>query len=383
MQSLMKWLANLLESPKGLRNILLFKLIAAVAILLFFKQELFVGEVSSSAADEPTPATAVKDPKIPSTESSGKSDGSAASKEKNDKEDAPKRVSFLEDLLNLPKLNPDAMKKESLGRYLTLAEKKKQQLEERLSILKTREEQLVKIEKSIDEKLQRMDDERRFFAQGIQKEKELKGKRVERLIELYAKMEPRKASPIIEKLDKDLVVEILKQVDKKQAKSILEAMDPQKAVELTEYFGRVRSAREYDMLKELNMSLRKEFQDCRGMPQEQNDEDKATKPKNETGATAAPDDKATADAKTKKEEGDSANANPAADAAKTAPKLADAGKPEAPAAEKDKAEPAKADSPSAEKPDAAKAPASPADAKEKPPVEPQNNASQPKEETKS
>jgi hypothetical protein len=43
-------------------------------------------------------------------------------------------------------------------------------------------------------------------------------------------------------------------------------MNPDKSVALAEYFGRVKSGREYDLLKELNSSLKKEFQDCKGMP---------------------------------------------------------------------------------------------------------------------
>jgi hypothetical protein len=43
-------------------------------------------------------------------------------------------------------------------------------------------------------------------------------------------------------------------------------MNPEKSVALTEYFARVKSAKEYDLLKELNESLKKEFQDCKGMP---------------------------------------------------------------------------------------------------------------------
>lgn len=286
-----------MQSPKGLRNIIAFKLVAALVLFAVFKREIIFGERQSTAASDPTPAEktkATKEPQDKQDLSSGQKPTSpAAELDKGTADGAPaKRKSFLDDLLNLPRLEPDSLKKESLGRFLTLAEKKKQQLEGRLDLLKRREDQLLKIEKSIDDKLQKLDDERRFFSQSLQKEKELKGKRLDRLIELYAKMEPRKAAPILEKLDKDLVVEILKQVDKKQAKTILEAMETQKSVELTEYFGRIKSAREYDLLKELNLSLRKEFQDCKGLPPESIEEaEKSAAPKpagNEAAQNGAP-----------------------------------------------------------------------------------------------
>jgi hypothetical protein len=81
-------------------------------------------------------------------------------------------------------------------------------------------------------------------------------------------MEPKKAAPVIEKLDKDLVVELFRQLPQKQVTSILENMSADKSVAISEYYGRVRSAREYDILKEMNQSLRKEFDDCKGMPKD-------------------------------------------------------------------------------------------------------------------
>jgi len=179
------------------------------------------------------------------------------------------RKSFLSNLLELPELNPDSMKKEELGRYLEVAERKKRQLEERLANLGRREEQLKGLENTIDDKLKKLDEERRYFAQTIQQEKVLKGERIDKLVAMYAKMEPKKAAPVMEKLDKDLVVELFKQLPQKQVTAILEAMSPDKSVQISEYYGRIRSTREYDVLKEMNQSLRKEFDDCKGMPKNQ------------------------------------------------------------------------------------------------------------------
>jgi flagellar motility protein MotE (MotC chaperone) len=178
-----------------------------------------------------------------------------------------KRKSFLSNLLDLPSLDTESIKKEELGHYLEVAERKKRQVEERLVLLRAREEQLKGLESSIDDKLRRLDEERQFFSQTLQKEKVLKGERLDQLIEFYKKMEPKKAGPIFAEMDKDLVVSLFKAIPQKQTKNILETMEPQKSVELSEYFGRVRSAREYDLLKEMNKSLRSEFDECKGMPQ--------------------------------------------------------------------------------------------------------------------
>ncbi len=196
-----------------------------------------------------------------------KIDTKEAKEEVPEKEVATKsRVSFLANLLELPPLETESMQKNEIARYIDMAERKKQQIEERIVILKDRESQLQGLEKSIEEKIKKLDEERKYFAQTIQQEKDLKNDRTEKLVAMYAKMEPKKAAPVIEKLDKDLVIELFKQLPQKQVTAILEGMNPDKSVELTEYYGRVRSTREYDLLKEMNQSLRKEFDDCKGMP---------------------------------------------------------------------------------------------------------------------
>jgi flagellar motility protein MotE (MotC chaperone) len=200
------------------------------------------------------------------------SDASKEAAEEKPKSDGD-RKSFLSDLLDLPKLDSSKAKKEDIGKFLNLAERKQTQIDQRITLLEKREQKLKALEKSIDEKLLKIDEERKYFSQTIQKEKDLKGERLEKLITLYEKMEPKKASPLFEKMDRDLVVELFKRLKQKQVTLILEGMSPDKSVELSEYFGRVRSGREYDVLKELNTSLRQEFVDCKGMPASANIKD--------------------------------------------------------------------------------------------------------------
>ena len=148
---------------------------------------------------------------------------------------------------------------------MDLAERKQRQVDERTTQLGKKEDQLKVLEKSIDDKLLKIDSERLFIAKTLQQEKDLKGERVDKVVDLFAKMEPKKAAAAFEKLDKDLVVSLFKKLKQKQVTTILENMSAEKNVELTEYFARVKSAKEYDILKELNESLRKEFQECKGM----------------------------------------------------------------------------------------------------------------------
>ncbi len=180
-------------------------------------------------------------------------------------EEKSEQYGYLDHLIHLPPIEPEKMKKEELAKYLEIADQAYQKIQLRLEGLKRKAAQLEKIEKTIDEKLKKVEEERAFLAQTLQKEKELQKDRAVGLLSFYEKMEPKKAGPLIEKMDKDLVVTLFQKLKKKQVTAILENMNPQKSVELTEYFGRVGSAREYDLLKEMNVSLREAFGECKGL----------------------------------------------------------------------------------------------------------------------
>jgi flagellar motility protein MotE (MotC chaperone) len=246
-----------------LKSLLGLKIFILGGLLMVHFNYIKIGETDLFGQDKKDSKPKASDGNQQSTE--GNSKNKNTSKETvNTSERA--RKSFISDLLELPTLDPQSIKKEELGKFIEIANRKERQIIERLDLLKKKENQLKELEKSVEEKISVLDEERKFFAQSIQKEKDLKNERVTQLITLYAKMEPKKAAPVFEKLDRDLVVELFKQLPQKQVTAILEAMTPERSVALSEYYGRVRSAREYDLLKEMNQSLKKEFDDCKGMP---------------------------------------------------------------------------------------------------------------------
>jgi flagellar motility protein MotE (MotC chaperone) len=268
-----------MQSQTLMRNILAAKIILVLGILAIHQGWIHVGDVPLIAADQEEKKkekneekkdeqSVQNSPKTTSNEdiTTNPQDVEKIADSVAKKEDAQKRKSFLSDLFTLPKLNAKSAKREEVGKYLDLAERKERQIIERTEQLARREEQLKRLESAIDQKLGKLDEERKFLAKTIQQEKDLKGERIDKIAELFEKMEPKKAAPQFEKLDKDLTVALFKKLKQKQVTTILESMNPEKSVELTEYFARVKSAREYDILKELNESLKKEFQDCKGMP---------------------------------------------------------------------------------------------------------------------
>lgn len=232
------------------------KLILLLAVLFYVSESFYIGEKSSIANEN-----GEKNLNTDNNETNLVSENNAkGSDEQEDKK------SFLSNLLNLPEISDIDGKNEAIGKYLSLAERKKQQVDQRLALLQEREVQLKKIEATIDDKLSKLEEERRFFTLSIQKEKELKEDRLKKLVDFYSKMEPKKAGPVFEQLDKDLSVALLQNLKQKTITKILESMSPEKSVQLTEYFGRIKSGKEYELLKEMNVSLRESFEECKGMP---------------------------------------------------------------------------------------------------------------------
>lgn len=243
--------------------ILVAKVLVLGYIFLGDKVGFYLGDkkaIGAESTDQGAATAASSNPAVPPA------GGSTQGQEATDASSEKQRRSFLDDLLNLPKINTDELKKDELGRYMTLIERKQTQIENRLQILRTREEQLKNLEGSVDQKIKKLEEELLYFQQTLQKEKQTQGDRLNKLVEFYQKMEPKKAAPVFEKLDRDLVVSLFNSFPQKQTTQILALMNPDRSVELSEYYGRIRSGKEYELLKEVNLSLRKEFEDCKGLP---------------------------------------------------------------------------------------------------------------------
>jgi len=229
---------------KVIRTIIVVKLIAVVFIIVAETELFYVGEKKLVAEESRSSNQNIR---------------------KEQERGGSSRRGFMDDLLNLPRIETSELRREEAARYLDLVERRQQQIEERIVLLERRENTLMELEKSIEQKLVQLEEERRFFGETIQHEKEIKAERLSQLVEFYRGMPPKQAAPVFERLDRDLVVHLFNQLPEKQIMNILGAMNPETSVELTEYFGRLRSGREYDLLKEVNASLIEAFQDCKGM----------------------------------------------------------------------------------------------------------------------
>ena len=136
-------------------------------------------------------------------------------------EEESRRKSFIDDLLTLPKIKPEQAQKDELAKYFAIVERKGQVVEDRIKVLKIREQQLQQLQGSIDTKLEKLENEMVFFQQTIQKEKQIQDERLNQLVKFYEKMPAKKAAPVFEKMDRDLVVSLFQRIPEKQTMQIL------------------------------------------------------------------------------------------------------------------------------------------------------------------
>lgn len=248
------------SGTRGIKALIVIKVMALMVVFMLVQKYWYLGDKISTAEE-----AAPKDVVVKQIDSKRED---SASQENSEYEVTAKRKSFLDDLLTLPEINTETLKKDEVARYLSMIERKQTQVESRIQLLAKREEHLKKLEVVIDKKIEKLQAELEFFKSSQQKEKELNEERMVGLVDFYKKMPAKKAAPLFEKMDKDLVVALFKRIPQKLTTEILSLMEPQKSVELTEYFGRIRSGKEYEMLKEVNVALKEEFAKCRGLPEE-------------------------------------------------------------------------------------------------------------------
>lgn len=266
---------------RAIKMIVALKVALLVGIFAAERHWLSFGEKRSEAAEKSAPP-GPSDP-VPANPEPGKPDTKADPTKPEDASETaaaptkPAVKSILDEFLNLKPLDEKSAEMDKIGRYLELAEEAKRQVVNRHEKLELKEQQLSKLEKLIDEKAKALDEERKFIAKTLQKEKEIKDDRLKAVTELYEKMEPKIAAPVFADMDKDLVVALFNKLKRKQVTKILEAMDPKKSLVITEYFSRIASAREYDLLKEMNVSLQKAFNDCKEPTAEKEPEKKPEK----------------------------------------------------------------------------------------------------------
>jgi flagellar motility protein MotE (MotC chaperone) len=168
-------------------------------------------------------------------------------------EDAASVNKTSSDFSRVPELPPMDAGLSDYTKIRQQLETMRQDVEEKLVRLRLSAQNLESLRKDSAEKLALLKQEQQLLDETLQKEKTVKAERIDQALVFVEKMEPRKAAPVLEAMDRDLVIELFKRFNPKTVTKFLETMNPRKATEYMEYYTRIRSGREYELLRDLKV----------------------------------------------------------------------------------------------------------------------------------
>ena len=147
--------------PKQIvRGLIGLKILILMGVLFTIEDGLYIGDKNIQAQDEKSDNQ--PDPEIKVIKDEGNQE---------DDEESGRSKSLLDDLLYLPKPDKERIRREEMGRYFELIERKQGQINNKIKEVKRRQQQLEELEQSINQKLKRLDDEKKFLLTTLQEEK--------------------------------------------------------------------------------------------------------------------------------------------------------------------------------------------------------------------
>jgi flagellar motility protein MotE (MotC chaperone) len=155
----------------------------------------------------------------------------------------------------------------------------RREIEQKTEKLNTARRGYDRSKADIENKLRRIEEERKLLEETLQKERKAKEERLSEALEFIVKMDPKKAAPLLEGMDRDLVMQLLRKLPPRQVTRLLESVSPKKATEFLEYYTRIRSGREFELFRELGL--------CQGNGSEEGGSEKPASNKVEGGKPAS------------------------------------------------------------------------------------------------
>jgi flagellar motility protein MotE (MotC chaperone) len=185
-----------------------------------------------------------------------------------------KKDSGAAQIPEIPEKGLSLSKAAELRNQLLMMRKEIEQKTEKLNIAR---QGYDRSKADIENKLRRIEEERKLLEETLHKERKAKEERLSEALEFIVKMDPKKAAPLLEGMDRDLVMQLLRKLPPRQVTRLLESVSPKKATEFLEYYTRIRSGREFELFRELGL--------CQGTGSEEGGNDK---PANKQGAGGQP-----------------------------------------------------------------------------------------------
>jgi flagellar motility protein MotE (MotC chaperone) len=128
---------------------------------------------------------------------------------------------------------PEGKVSPPLPRLLALVDKERQALSTREAAAAAKEEQLTRIKREVEARLQELQALQNQILETLEEEKRIKGEHNRHLVSTLQAMSPDRAGKLLEKMPEDEAVRLLRRLPGKEAGVILSLMPPETAAQLS------------------------------------------------------------------------------------------------------------------------------------------------------
>jgi flagellar motility protein MotE (MotC chaperone) len=137
-----------------------------------------------------------------------------------------------------PTPSQPSLNSQNLGASAEILEGKRAEVEAERRQLERERKQLTALKQEIEAKLVRLSEIQDSIQGKLDEHKTIQDNKIKRLIKIYTTMAPKKAATLIEKLDKELIMQLFSQMKVEQVGQILPHMSAENAAKIGEHLAR-------------------------------------------------------------------------------------------------------------------------------------------------
>jgi len=147
------------------------------------------------------------------------------------------RPALAEDVESPPPSQP-SLNSRNVEAGLEILERKRAEIETERQQLERERKQLTAFKQEIEAKLVQLSEIQDSIQRKLDEHKMIHDNKIKHLIKIYTTMAPKKAAALIEKLDKELIMELFSQMKVEQVGQILPHMSAENAAKIGEHLAR-------------------------------------------------------------------------------------------------------------------------------------------------
>ena len=137
-----------------------------------------------------------------------------------------------------PTPSQPSLNSQNVGASEEILEGKRAEIEAERRQLERERKQLTALKQEIEAKLVRLSEIQDSIQGKLDEHKTIQDNKIKRLIKIYTTMAPKKAATLIEKLDKELIMQLFSQMKVEQVGQILPNMSAENAAKIGEHLAK-------------------------------------------------------------------------------------------------------------------------------------------------